>query len=118
MKTIEFRVEVDRKLLKKLEQLADKSSVQRVVKEDGARLNRTMKQNAIFTRGYSNGDTKRSIETKYTDGGLTAEVGPGTDYHAYLEFGTRFMAAQPFIKKSLDQVAPRFVDHLKELVEK
>lgn len=113
-----FRLEIDHGLIRELERLSDKSKIQRIVKDDGATLNRTMKQNAVFTKGYSQGETKRSISANYKDGGMTAEVGPGTDYHAYLEFGTRFMAAQPFIKKSLDQVAPRFVDHLKELVDK
>lgn len=113
-----FRLEIDHGLIRELERLSDKSKIQRIVRDDGAALNRTMKQNAVFTKGYSTGETKRRISTSYKDGGMTAEVGPDTNYAIYLEYGTRFMAAQPFIKKSLDQVAPRFVDHLKELVEK
>ena len=49
------------------------------------------------------------------DSGLTAEVAPHTNYAAYVEYGTRYMDAQPYIRPSYMQQSARFKDDLKKL---
>lgn len=51
------------------------------------------------------------------DNGLTAESGPTTEYAEYLEYGTRFMEAQPFIKPAFDKQAEKFKRDMKKLTE-
>lgn len=71
-----------------------------IVKTNGAELDGRMKDKAFFIKGYSTGATRRSISTSMSDGGLTSTTKPGTHYSPYLEYGTRKMDAQPFVKPS------------------
>lgn len=89
--------------------------VPNIVKKNGADLERTMKRNASFTRGYQTGETKRSIRLTIKGGGYTADVKPSTEHAFYLENGTRFMGAQPFVKPSLDSVKPKFISELQRM---
>lgn len=41
-----------------------------------------------------------------------AKVTSGTNYSGYLETGTRFMEAQPFMKPALDGVIENFIKDL------
>ena len=59
--------------------------------------NKTVKNSSIY-KGYSTGTTKRSIRGETRDGGFTYAEGPSTHYAPYVEFGTRFMDAQPFVQ--------------------
>lgn len=63
------------------------------------------------------GFLRASIRLRFSDDGLAYEVGvrekdytdAGLPFYAlYQEFGTRFMAAQPFIFPARDQIAPEF----------
>lgn len=93
--------------------------VKEVVKKNGQWLENRMVRNADFTQGYQTGTTKRSIpiNTVYKDNGLTVEVGPGTEYSMYLEYGTRFMAAQPFIGPAYRAYYPVFMRQLRKVME-
>lgn len=94
-------------------------AVKVVVRKNGDELNQNMKRRAgsggAFTKGYSTGDTKRSINTVLTDGGLTAEVEPGTDYSPYVEYGTRFMDAEPFVRPAFEMQEQKFKTELEKL---
>lgn len=104
------------KIEKRLRHNAEMSDVKRLVRFHGSSLQRTMQGNADFKKGYQTGQTKRSIGLEIMDSGFTAEVGPETEYSPYLEYGTRFMEAQPFIKPALDEVGPKFHRDLRKLV--
>ena len=104
------------KLEKALKENVTMNDVKRVVRTNGAQLQRLMQSNADFTQGYQTGATKRSIGLEITDGGFTAEVGPETEYSPYLEYGTRFMNAQPFVKPSLDEQERKFKSDMAKLV--
>lgn len=93
--------------------------VKTVVQVNGDELNNKMKRQttAAFVMGYSTGDTARSINTVFSDGGLTATVAPGTDYSMYVEWGTRFMAAEPFVRPAFDAQKTIFINDLKKLCE-
>lgn len=88
----------------------------RVVRHNGSQLQRKMQQNADFTRGYATGTTKRSIYLLVEDMGLTAVVEPTTEYSPYLEYGTRFMSAQPFVKPAFNEQKEKFKADMDKLV--
>lgn len=88
--------------------------IKMLVRSHGSKLQRTMQRKADFTKGYATGATKNSIELDIENGGLTAVVQPTTEYSPYLEYGTRFMDAQPFVRPALDEVAPRFQSALRK----
>ena len=104
------------KLEKALKPNATLADVRKVVRQNGSQLQRKMQQKADFTRGYQTGTTKRSIGLEIHDGGYTATVGPETEYSPYLEYGTRFMEAQPFIKPALDEQKNQFFSDLEKLM--
>ena len=63
------------------------------------------------------GDTKNSIEVRPGPGDMEAEVGPTTDYAPFLEFGTRRMAARPFMVPAAEAERGPFMAALKAIVE-
>lgn len=105
------------KLQAKLKKNVQMDDVKRVVKTNGAQLKNKMVRNANFVKGYQTGTTKRHIFRNTKDSGLTVEVGPTTEYSPYLEFGTRFMEAQPFIRPALDEQKKEFVKDFKKLTK-
>lgn len=106
------------KLDKKLKQNLNMDAVKRTVQKNGDQMNEKMKKNTqtAFTKGYSQGDTAGSIFTEISDGGMTAEVGPTTEYSPYVEYGTRFMEAEPFIKPAFDEQKEQFKKDMDRLV--
>jgi HK97 gp10 family phage protein len=50
------------------------------------------------------------------DGGLTARVNPLMGYSAYPEYGTRYMAAQPYMRPALNDQKKQFKSDLKRLM--
>ena len=91
--------------------------VKNTVRLNGSEMERTMKRNARFVRGYSTGETKRSIELKISPDGFTATVRPKTEYSPYLEYGTRFMSAQPFVKPTHDTQKRKFINDMNRLMK-
>lgn len=124
-----IRIEGLEALQKKLKKNADMNDVKKVVRHNGSQLQRKIQRKADFKGHYEwvagkgkvfkkpTGATKESVRLEITDGGFTAESGPTTDYAEYLEFGTRFMQAQPFVKPALEEQAKKFESDLKKLVE-
>lgn len=103
-------------LEKKLKENVTMNDVKRAVRHNGAELQTKIQQNADFTRGYATGQTKRSVVLDIKNGGFTAESGPTTDYAEYLEVGTRFMDAQPFVGPALEKQAAKFKSDMNKLV--
>ena len=91
-------------VLAKLEKLADKSAVSRIVAQNGAE----MQQEAMKEVKVDTGTLQRSIRLDLKDEGMTAEVSANTEYAAYLEYGTRFMAARPYLRPALNKQAEKF----------
>lgn len=104
------------KLQKALKENVTLDDVKQVVKHNGSQLQKKMQANADFKMGYQTGQTKRSIGLEIKDGGFTAEVGPETEYAQYLEYGTRFMDAQPFVKPAYDKQKEKFKRDMQKLV--
>lgn len=100
------------KLEAKLKRNMDLGAVRTVVRKNGADLQEKAQKNAPV----DSSNLKRSIGLDITDNGLTAEVEPAADYAAYVEYGTRFMEAQPYLKPAYDEQKKKFVKDLNELV--
>lgn len=105
--------ELDAKL-KKNATLAD---VKRVVRHNGSQMQRRIMRYADFKKGYATGATKRSVTLTIKHGELTAEVEPTTEYAAYVEWGTRFMEAQPFVRPGFAEQKEKFKSDMKRLME-
>lgn len=103
-------------LTKKLKSNVTMNDVKRVVRHNGAKLQERMQGKADFTKGYQTGETKRSISLEIKNSGFDAEVGPETEYSPYLEYGTRFMDAQPFVKPAFDEQKAKFKSDMQKLV--
>ena len=91
--------------------------VKRVVKQNGSELQRKIQDKADFKMGYQTGETKRSVGLEIKDSGFTAESGPKTEYSPYLEYGTRFMDAQPFVKPAYEEQKKKFEADMKKLTK-
>lgn len=99
------------------------------VKKNGAELQTGIERKANFKGHYEyqkgkglvfvkpSGTTKRSVGLSIRDNGLTAASGPTTEYAEYLEHGTRFMAAQPFVKPAFNIQKRKFNVALRKLVK-
>lgn len=114
---------------KELEKLMQKSAkveqeVRRVVKSNGNELKNRMVRKADF-RGHMEGkkfvpptgDTKRSIGETIAADGLSVTVGATTEYSPYLEYGTRFMQPQSFVRPAWTEQVPKFVRDLNKIIE-
>ena len=111
-----LKVEGLDKLEKALKENVTMDDVKRVVRHNGQELQRKIQQNADFTRGYATGQTKRSVDLQIKDGGFTADSGPTTEYSPYLEYGTRFMDAQPFVRPAYTEQKAKFNQDMQKLV--
>ena len=100
------------KLRKRLAKNVDMDAVKNVVKKHGAE----MQQNAMRQAPVDTGNLKRSIGIEILDSGMTALVMPTAEYAPYVEFGTRFNYAIPFMRTSFDSQVKKFEAALKRLV--
>lgn len=117
-----FDVEFNFAGFKELEALMKKSEkitqqVKTVVKKNGNELKNRMVRKADFKKGYQTGTTKRSITEQISAGGMAVTVGPTTEYAPYLEYGTRFMEAQPFVRPAWTEQVPKFVNDLNKIIK-
>lgn len=112
---LKFRATGVEKLQRHLKNGYDLSDVKRAVRFHGAGLQTKMQQEAVFIHGYSTGTTKRNISLNITDSGFTAECGPTTEYAEYVEYGTRKMTAQPFVRPAFDVQKVQFIADLRKM---
>ena len=112
-----FEIKGLEELEKKLKRNVEMKDVARVISTNGQQLANKMIKEADFTKGYATGTTKRSISLEFKDSGFTAEVEPGTEYSPYLEYGTRFMDAQPFVRPAYNEQVAKFKRDMDKLVK-
>ena len=72
-------------------------------------------------RAVDNAYTVNSIQAKPVGGFLRGEnleweIGPNTDYSAFIEFGTRYMRPRPFMVPALEDERPRLIKALEQLL--
>lgn len=112
------------KLQKKLKKNVDMADVKRVVRDNGAEMQTKAQRKAPVGTpestgipGYVGGTLKRSIGLEFTDGGMSAEVEPTAEYAPYVELGTRFMEAQPYLKPAFEEQSKEFRKDMQKLVK-
>lgn len=99
-------------------------AIQRVVRKHGAALQqKEMRTVPVGTpqstgiKGYVGGTLKRSITLDISGNGRTAIVEPTAHYAAYVEYGTRYMNAQPYVRPSYNAQVTLFKADLNNLVK-
>lgn len=117
-----IKLEGMEKLQVKLKKNVQMSDVKRVVRKNGSELQKKAQKNAPVGTpqstgipGYVGGTLKRSIGLDITDGGMTAEVGPLAEYGVYVEYGTRYMNAQPYLKPAFNEQKEKFKQDMRKL---
>ena len=111
------------KLEKKLIQNAKMEDVKKVVKDNGLTLQGNVVKNAgeaTFNKGFFTGNLKQDVAGngfKLSNGGLTAKVGTSVEYGPHLEYGTRYMEAEPFLKAPFEQIKNEFKANIDKLAK-
>lgn len=105
------------KLDGKLKKNVTLKDVKRVVRQNGSQMQRKIQKAANFTRGYSTGATKRSVNLQIAANGLEASSEPQTEYATYVEWGTRYMTPQPFVRDGFTQQKEKFKSDMKKLTD-
>ena len=96
----------------KLRKNMDLNVVKTVVKKNGADLQKKAQRYAPVDTGA----LKRSIGVNIKDGSLTAVVAPTTEYAEYVEYGTRFMESQPYVRPALGEQKQIFKKDLEKIM--
>ena len=96
--------------------------IKNVVMKNGANLQedaqKRMTKTVAYVKGYSKGTTRRSTTLSISDGGMTATVAPHTEYFPYVEYGTRFMEAEPTLSPAFQKIKQQFYKDVMDLVKK
>lgn len=100
------------KLDKGLKKRMDLNAVKTVVRKNGADMQAKSQRNAPVDTGT----LKRSIGLDLSDNEMTATVEPTAEYAPYVELGTRFMEAQPYLKPAFEEQKKQFEKDLQKLV--
>lgn len=74
----------------------------------GAEMEATARQIVPVDTGF----LRSTIYHKVDPDGLTLELGAMADYALYVEMGTRFMAAEPYLRPAFDQGEQKLLDNL------
>lgn len=97
-------------------------SIRNVVMKNGANLQedaqKRMTKTVAYVKGYSKGTTRRSTTLSISDDGMTATVAPHTEYFSYVEYGTRYMEAEPTLNPAFQKIKQQFYKDVIELVKK
>ena len=101
----------------KLKKNVTLSDVKRVVRNNGSKLQSNIQKNADFSKGYATRTTNRSVNLQIGANGLEASSEPQTDYSQYVEWGTRFMEAQPFVRPGFVETKENFKSDMRKLVD-
>ena len=110
---MEIKLEGFEEFQAKLKKNVKLEDVKVVVQYHGAEMQTTA--NLICPKDTSN--LANSITLELTDGGFTAEVEPHMDYAGYVEWGTRYMSAQPYMRPAFMQESARFKSDLRKLTK-
>lgn len=108
-----IKVEGVENLQKKLKKNVTMSDIKTIVRHNGTEMHKK----AIRYVPVDTGTLKRSIGLELTGGGMTAEVEPGMDYAGYVEYGTRYMEAQPYMRPAYEEQKQKFLRDLKKVTE-
>ena len=96
--------------------------IRNVVMKNGADLQedaqKRMTKTVAYVKGYSKGTTRRSTTLTISDNGMKAAVAPATSYFPYVEYGTRYMEAEPTLNPAFQKIKQQFYKDVIGLVKK
>lgn len=94
--------------------------IRNVVMKNGAKLQTATKTNMTkaYKKGYSKGTTKQSTELIISNDGMTASVTPHTEYFPWVEYGTRYMEAEPALNPAFRKIKQEFYKDIMRLIKK
>lgn len=102
-----------KELNKKLRENATLDDVKKVVQMNGAELT----SEAQWKAPLDTGTLERSITQTIKDDGLATTVEAGAEYAGYVEYGTRYMAAQPYMRPAFRKQKKKFKKDMERLVK-
>ena len=103
-----------KEMQKMLKEVASLKDIQNAVK-----VNTTeMHQKASRKVPVDTGHLKRSLAIDFSDGGLTGRVSTDVEYAMYVEYSTRYMAAQPFMRPAFYDQRVKFMQDMSRLLKK
>ena len=100
------------KLSKFNNQLDDK--IKQVVQIAARNIEKDAKQRMTDWPAVDTGDTRSSIFVDPGSPSFSQHIGPTTEYAPFIEFGTRYMSARPYMIPALEKEAPRFKEALSD----
>jgi len=100
-------------LIKQLKANANVDDVKKAVKLNTSE----MQQKAQRYAPVDTGNLKRSIGFDLTEKNLNGHVGATAEYAPYVNYGTRYMTAQPFLTRAFNEQKQLFVKDLKRLMK-
>ena len=113
MSSTGVRLEGFEELQARLKKNVKLEDVKVVVQYHGSQMQQTAHDLAPNRTGH----LQESIKLELVNNGMTAEVTPGMNYAAYVEYGTRYMAAQPYMRPAFMQQSARFKADLAKLMK-
>ena len=81
-----------------------------IVEDVALRVDKEAKKNCPVDTGNLRGSITVDIN------GVEAEVGTNVEYAPFVEYGTRFMDAQPFVQPALEEQSAKFKSDMQKLV--
>lgn len=119
MAKLKIDIRGDKELVAVMRKAASLREAKQILAKHAAQLQQgtISRMNTAYIKGYSTGATARSVTNVISNGGLTATVGPHTNYFVYLEYGTRFMNAVPTLGPAFTFQQVQFINDLRKLVE-
>lgn len=90
------------------------NTLRTIVRVNGSEMQRQAKDYVP----YDTGALQSSIGITMKDGGLTAEIAPTMHYAGYVEYGTRNMSAQPYMRPAYLEQEIDFRNDMEEVIKK
>ncbi|MGX2944218.1 HK97-gp10 family putative phage morphogenesis protein [Enterococcus alishanensis] len=89
------------------------NEVKETVKRNTTELQKKMQRESPVDTGFM----RRSITFEIKEAGFTGVVTPTAEYAPYVNYGTRFQSAQPFVTNSFNYQKVIFMQEMKKLVK-
>ncbi len=107
-----FKINGLEDIQRKLKKNCDLGDVKKVVRHHGSQLQTKAQECAPVDTG----NLKKGIGISIEDGGMEARIAPSAEYAPYVEYGTRFMENQPYLRPAFNEQKGQFKSDLKKLM--
>jgi len=88
--------------------------IKTVVQIAARNIEKDAKQRMTDWPAVDTGATRNSIFVDPGTPSFSQKIGPTTEYAPFIEFGTRYMSARPYMIPALEKEAPRFIAALSD----